>query len=213
MDTLKPIVAELRVILDGLQYILDQGSGNKVNCDKSEGEGDSNEVKQSFYGKKEYGKGFTYSDNDPRSPVYRDPKGKKSKYTNKSTDKYNKNKERNSLRPPKPPRQVKDPKPKPVKVKKTKEFFCYIGDCGEKFNVWKDARAHFKDSHNVDKPKYKRSKNNIKLASNTVSPEESQPVKEEVPPVKEIPQPVVDEVSPVKEIPSPPVEGVDAAGS
>ena len=83
-------------------------------------------------------------------------KRKQSKYTNKSTAKYDRNK--NNPNPKikiKKIKNVKQPKQKPKKIK---EFTCYVDNCGEKFNIWKHARAHFKEKHNIEKPKYKRAK-------------------------------------------------------
>ena len=185
--SLIPIVTELRNIVNGIQYIIDNGNNTPT----------PNNAPIVLEQRKNFGNECPFSVNDPRNPSYRDPRSK-SKYTNKCTDKYNRNKDPTQPRAPRPPKPVKPPKaPKPPKIK---EFVCYGEGCDQRFGQWKDARMHLKEVHNIEKAKYKRSKvsntptnnnqagriptqpppvpcdasvveDNFKLASNTVSPQ------------------------------------------
>lgn len=149
---LYPIVSELRKIVDGLQYIIDQSKNNAATPIQAQPA--TGYLNRGFPPPTNTHSGSVgvspYSVNDPRNPGYSDPRGKKSKYNVKNPDKYDRNKERNLER--------KAARTRPLMPQKLKEFVCYADGCDKNFTVWKDARAHFKEAHNIEKPKYKRSK-------------------------------------------------------
>ena len=95
-------------------------------------------------------------------------KGKPSKYVNKSTDKYNRNKDNpnKKVKIKKPKRDPNVPRVKKPPPPKNKEYYCYCTIkneegkdqiCNEVFKNWGDARKHMVEVHKVNKPKLKRS--------------------------------------------------------
>ena len=123
-NDLVPIVEELRKIVDGLQYIIDN----------------NNIKKQPFLKSNPHNINLPQRNNIP-------PRKNKDKYLPKNPDKPKKVKKPKENKPPKAP--------KPPKIK---NFKCYHENCQENFPVWKLARMHMVEKHQISKPKYKRAK-------------------------------------------------------